>query len=146
MTTLVNIKAYKESPRDAPDKRTLQLTMRFLFIGCESLGQWDTFLAYFGELFDEVSYHPDCHHWMFVSYYNTRDEKNALKYGESFIKKLKTVDSDMVKHSMEVATLDNKQDVIERIIDIYKHMQPKSDKEKKYIGKQIKRWTKYAKQ
>ena len=138
----VNIEAYWDSPKELPDKRSLQKTMRFYYHSCSERGYYNQFIEKFTPLFEQVDYHLDCYHWMFVCYCGLQDEIKAITWGEKYLKKLKTLNKDMMTYNIEVTSANFKQDVIMTMIQIYEQKKPVDDKEAKYIKRQIRRFQK----
>lgn len=129
--TNICLRQYHSEPKDNLSKNIMQKVMRFFWIMCQSVGHSGDFLEVSRSVIKDIKFHPDTHFWMFASCMETGDAKEALRWGESFIKMV-----EKPHPTLEVTTSEEAQRVKDTIIHIL------STRNDKWAKKQLKRWVK----
>ena len=132
----INIEEFDKSEKNELYCKVLQKTLRFYYIACADLGRWPLLLDELEPRFEHVKYHPDCFYWMFRCNYEMRNAKEAVKWGERFIREIDDKEA-MMRKNIEVTTFDMRTDTIRCIISALENME-----QTKWTKKQIKRWNK----
>jgi len=133
--TDIYIEQFKVSQKEKLDCKILQKVLRFYFCATSERGQWGNCLDLLNEYIGYVDFHIDALYWMHTCNYELRNLKDAIVWGEKFVKRLENPEA--LKNNIEITTMGLGRDVIERIICCLEHMD-----ETKWTKKQLKRWKK----
>lgn len=106
----------------------MQKIMRFLFIGCQKIGNMFPWMVLAERVWEYISFHPDMWYFAFLIYAHAGNRRKIIECGEMFFKTFNNFN--MTPKMIEVTTAGQKPEVAKILQQVYEELAQQTDSQK----------------